>query len=291
MNQIRNSAYRHLEVTPISGSGGAEIGGVDLAHELPDDVLGEIRAALLGHQVIFFRNQRLTDDQLLGFARRWGEIHLHPFVEGMPDHPEILEIVKRPTDKKNFGGAWHTDQMFAPRPAMGTMLYALEVPSAGGDTMFTNQYLAYESLSAAMRAMLDSLRTVCIGDRSKRSGGPARKDLYPATMASMKGKDPGDVQTDSIHPLVRTHPETGRKALYVGGHVQAFEGMTDEESAPLIGFLMAHSTRPEFTCRFRWATGSLAFWDNRCTQHFAVNDYPAETRIMHRVTVCGDEPF
>ncbi len=291
MNQIRNSVYRHLEVTPISGSGGAEIAGVDLARELPDDVLGEIRAALLGHQVIFFRDQRLTDDQLLAFARRWGEIHLHPFMEGMPDHPEILEIVKRPTDKKNFGGAWHTDQMFSPRPAMGTMLYALEVPSAGGDTMFTNQYLAYESLSPAMRAMLDPLRTVCIGDRSKRSGGPSRKDLYPTTMASMKGKDPGDVQTDSIHPLVRTHPETGRKALYIGGHVQAFEGMTDEESAPLIAFLMAHSIRPEFTCRFRWETGSLAFWDNRCTQHFAVNDYPAETRIMHRVTVCGDAPF
>ncbi len=291
MNQLRNSEYRHLEVTPVSGAAGAEIGGVDLSRDLPEDVLAEIRAALLAHQVIFFRDQRLTDDQLLAFARRWGEIHLHPFMEGMPDHPEVLEIVKRPTDKKNFGGAWHTDQMFSPRPAMGTMLYALEVPSAGGDTMFTNQYLAYETLSPGMRAMLDRLRSVCIGDRSKRKGGPSRKDLYPTTMASMRGKDPGDVQTDSIHPLVRTHPETGRKALYIGGHVQAFEGMTDEESAPLIAFLMAHSTKPEFTCRFRWETGSLAFWDNRCTQHFAVNDYPAETRIMHRVTVCGDEPF
>lgn len=291
MNQLRNSEYRHLEVMPLSGAAGAEIGGVDLSEDLPADVLAEVRAALLAHQVIFFRNQRLTDDRLLAFARRWGEIHLHPFMEGMPDHPEILEIIKRPTDKKNFGGAWHTDQMFAPRPAMGTILYALQVPSAGGDTMFTNQYLAYEALSPGMRAMLDRLRSVCIGDRSKRKGGPSRKDIYPTTMASMRGKDPGDVQTDSIHPLVRTHPETGRKALYIGGHVQAFEGMTDEESAPLIAYLMAHSTKPEFTCRFRWETGSLAFWDNRCTQHFAVNDYPAETRIMHRVTVCGDEPF
>jgi taurine dioxygenase len=291
MNQIRNSAYRHLRVTPISGAAGAEIRGVDLARTLPNEVLAEIRGALLDHLVIFFRDQRLTDDELLAFARSWGDIHLHPFMEGMPEHPEILEIVKRPTDKKNFGGAWHTDQMFSPRPAMGTMLYALEVPSAGGDTMFTNQYLAYETLSPAMRAMLDRLRTVCIGDRSKRSGGPARQNVISTQMASMRGKDPGDEQTDSIHPLVRTHPETGRKALYIGGHVQAFEGMTDEESAPLIAFLMAHSTRPEFTCRFRWETGSLAFWDNRCTQHFAVNDYPAETRIMHRVTVCGDVPF
>ncbi len=291
MNQIRDSVYRHIEAAPISGAAGAEIAGVDLSRDLPDDVLAEVRAALLAHQVIFFRGQRLTDDQLLAFARRWGDIHLHPFMEGMPDHPEILEIVKRPTDKRNFGGAWHTDQMFAPRPAMGTMLYALEVPSAGGDTMFTNQYLAYETLSPAMRAMLDGLRGVCIGDRSKRSGGPARQNVISTQMASMRGKDPGEVPTDSVHPLVRTHPETGRKALYIGGHVQAFEGMTDEESAPLIAFLMAHSTRPEFTCRFRWETGSLAFWDNRCTQHFAVNDYPAETRIMHRVTVCGDVPF
>ncbi len=291
MNSIRNSVYRHLEVTPIAGSAGAEIAGVDLARDLPDDVLGEIRAALLDHLVIFFRDQRINDDQLLAFARRWGEIHLHPFMEGMADHPEILEIVKRPTDKKNFGGAWHTDQMFSPRPAMGTMLYALEVPSAGGDTMFTNQYLAYESLSPGMRAMLDGLRTVCVGDRSARRGGPPRKDLYPTQMASMRGKDPGDVQTTSVHPLVRTHPETGRKALYIGGHVVCFDGMTEAESEPLIAFLMAHSIRPEFTCRFRWETGSLAFWDNRCTQHFAVNDYPAETRIMHRVTVCGDTPF
>ena len=290
MNQIRNSVYRHLDVAPISGAAGAEIAGVDLAPDLPDDVLAKVRAALLAHQVIFFRDQRLTDDQLLGFARRWGEIHLHPFMEGMADHPEILEIVKRPTDKRNFGGAWHTDQMFAPRPAMGTMLYALEVPSAGGDTMFTNQYLAYESLSPAMRAMLDGLRSVCIGDRSKRSGGPARQDVISTQMASMRGRDPGDVQTDRVHPLVRTHPETGRKALYIGGHVQAFEGMTDEESAPLIAFLMAHSTRPEFTCRFRWETGSLAFWDNRCTQHFALNDYHGHRREMGRTSVKGTKP-
>ncbi len=276
MNQVCTGSYRHLEVRPIAGAAGAEIAGVDLATDFSDEVLGEIRAALLAHLVIFFRDQQLTPDRQLAFARRWGEIHLHPFVEGMADYPEVLEIVKRPTDKRNFGGAWHTDQMFAPRPAMGTMLYALEVPSAGGDTMFTNQYLAYESLSPAMRAMLDKLRTLCVGDRSKRRGGPGRKELLTGQMASMRGKDPGDEQTDSIHPLVRTHPETGRKALYIGGHVQAFDGMTDEESAPLIGFLMEHSTRPEFTCRFRWQTGSLAFWDNRCTQHFAVNDYPAE---------------
>jgi taurine dioxygenase len=292
MNQIRNAAYRTIEVSPIAGALGAEIAGVDLSRDLPDEVLNEIRAALLAHCVIFFRDQHhLTPEQQLGFARRWGVIHLHPFMEGMPDYPEILEIIKRPTDKRNFGGSWHTDQMFSPRPAMGTILYAKQVPSAGGDTMFTNQYLAYESLSPAMRAMLDPLRTVCVGDNFKTSGGRSRKELYPGQMPSMRVKDPGAEQTTSVHPLVRTHPETGRKALYIGGHVQQFEGMTEEESQPLIDFLMRHSTRPEFTCRFRWQTGSLAFWDNRCTQHFAINDYPNETRIMHRITICGDVPF
>ncbi|HET6184604.1 MAG TPA: TauD/TfdA family dioxygenase [Acetobacteraceae bacterium] len=292
MNQMRNTAYRTIEVTPIAGALGAEVAGVDLAQDLPDDVLAEIRAALLANCVIFFRNQQLTPAQQLRFARRWGEIHLHPFMEGMADYPEILEIIKRPTDKRNFGGNWHTDQMFSPRPAMGTILYALQVPSAGGDTMFTNQYLAYESLSPAMREMLAPLRTVCIGDRSKRAGGPSRKELLAASVGSMRGRDPGeDEPTDAVHPLVRTHPETGRKALYIGAHVVQFEGMTEEESRPLIKFLMSHSTRPEFTCRFRWETGSLAFWDNRCTQHFAINDYPAETRIMHRITVKGDVPF
>lgn len=290
MDEIRNRQYEFIEARPIAGTLGAEISGVDLKEELPDPVLGEIRSALLEHLVIFFRGQTLTPPRQLAFARRWGEIHFHPFMEGMPDHPEILEIVKRPSDKRNFGGSWHTDQMFSPKPAMGTILYAKQVPSAGGDTMFTNQYAAFESLSPGMQRVCEGLRTVCYGDGFKKYGGQTRKEFY-AGKIGMKVKDPGDEQTTSMHPLVRTHPETGRKALYLGGHVQHFEDMTDEESRPLIDFLMRHSTRPEFTCRFRWETGSLAFWDNRCTQHFAINDYPQETRIMHRITVCGDEPF
>jgi taurine dioxygenase len=290
MNVMRNAKYRHLEANRIAGALGAEIEGVDLSRDLPDEVLAEIRAALLEHCVIFFRNQSLTPDQQLAFARRWGEIHLHPFMEGMPSHPEILEIVKTPADKKNFGGSWHTDQMFSPQPAMGTILYAKQVPSAGGDTMFTNQYLAYESLSDGMKQMLAGIRTVCVGDHFKGHGGVSRRDFY-ADKIGMKVKDPGNVQTTSLHPLVRTHPETGRKLLYVGAHVQGFEGFRDTEAQPIIDYLMQHSGRPEFTCRFRWETGSLAFWDNRCVQHFAINDYPAETRIMHRITVCGDTPF
>jgi taurine dioxygenase len=291
MNAPTNSVYRHLDVRKITGAGGAEIRGVDLSQPVSDEVLAEIRAALLDNLVIAIRDQDLTPDQQLAFARRWGEIHLHPFMQGMEDHPEILAIIKRPTDTKNFGGSWHTDQMFSPSPAMGTMLYAKEVPSAGGDTIFTNQYLAYESLSDGMKAVAQKLRTVCVGDNFKQADGKSRKDRYARAMTEMKVKDPGNVQTTSVHPLVRTHPETGRKALYIGGHVQHFENMTDEESQPLIDFFMKHSVRPEFTCRVRWQTGTLTFWDNRCTQHFAVNDYPAETRIMHRITICGDQPF
>ena len=291
MNAPRNTQYRHLDVQKIGGALGADVRGVDLSHDVSDEVLAEIRAALLDNLVISIRDQHITPAQQLAFAKRWGEIHLHPFVQGMDDYPEILAIIKRPGDKKNFGGSWHTDQMFSPSPAMGTMLYALEVPSAGGDTMFTNQYLAYESLSDKMKEIASQLRTVCAGDNFKAANGLSRKERYGRQMSEMKVKDPGDVITNSIHPLVRTHPETGRKSIYIGGHVQNFDGMTDEESQPLMDFFMKQSIRPEHTCRVRWATGTLTFWDNRCTQHFAVNDYPAETRIMHRITVCGDQPF
>lgn len=290
MTALRNSAFRHIEVERIAGALGAEVQGVDLGLDLPDEVIAEIRQALRDNLVIFFRDQVLTPETQLRFARRWGEIHLHPYMQGMDDHPEVLEIVKTPQDKKNFGGSWHSDQMFTAQPAMGTILYGKEIPSAGGDTMWTNQYLAYESLSEGMRRMLDPLKAVSRGDNFSSHDGKTRKEYY-ADKISMKVKDPGSTQTVTTHPLVRTHPETGRRALFIGGHVHRFEDMTEAESRPLIEFLMGHSTRPEHTCRFRWKSGSLAFWDNRCTQHFAINDYPAETRIMHRVTVCGDTPF
>jgi len=291
MNAPRNTQYRYLETHKIAGSLGAEITGIDLSQDLSDAVLAEIRAALLDNLVICFRDQTITPEQQLAFARRWGDIHLHPFMQGMEEHPEILAIIKRPGDKKNFGGSWHTDQMFSPSPAMGTMLYAKQVPPAGGDTMFANLYLAYESLSDGMKTLANQLRTVCVGDNFKQADGRSRKDRYSDQMADMRVKDPGNVQTTSVHPLVRTHPETGRKALYVGGHVQRFDGMTDEESQPLLDWFMAHAVKPEFVARFRWYNGTLIFWDNRCTQHFAINDYPAETRIMHRITICGDKPF
>jgi taurine dioxygenase len=286
MSTLRN---RTIETHPIAGSLGAVVTGVDLSSPMDAHTLAELRAALLDHLVIFFRDQDLTPATQLAFARHWGEIHLHPFMAGMPDQPEVLEIRKTPADKRNFGGSWHTDQMFSPKPAMGTMLYAKQVPSVGGDTMFSNQYLAYDALSDGMKRMLSRMNSVCVGDRKR--GGISRKDYNAATIAMTTVEPPKDVQTTSVHPVIRTHPETGRKSLYIGNHVHYFEGMTEAESAPLIAYLRAHSVRPEFTCRFRWQNGSLAFWDNRCTQHFAINDYPAETRVMHRITVRGDAPF
>ena len=286
MSTLRN---RIIETHPIAGSLGAVVTGVDLSKPMDGQTLAELRAALLDHLVIFFRDQDLTPAAQLAFARHWGEIHLHPFMSGMPDQPEVLEIRKTPADKRNFGGSWHTDQMFSPKPAMGTMLYAKQVPSVGGDTMFSNQYLAYDALSDGMKRMLARMNVVCVGD--KKRGGISRKDFNATTIAMTTVEPPKDVQTTSVHPVIRTHPETGRKSLYIGNHVHYFEGMTEAESQPLIDHLRAHSVRPEFTCRFRWQNGSLAFWDNRCTQHFAINDYPAETRVMHRVTVRGDAPF
>lgn len=290
MDGVQANRYRYLEAHRIGGSLGAEITGVDLSRPVDDAVLAEIRAALLDHLVIFFRDQDMTPETLLGFARRFGAIHRHPFIAGMPDYPEVLELAKKPGDKRNFGGDWHTDQMFAPEPAMGTMLWAKQVPEAGGDTMFSNQYLAYETLSDGMKRMIAGVRGVCVGDKKK--GGVSRLANNAATLGSVKTVEPPkDVQTTSAHPLVRTHPETGRKSLYIGGHVHWLEDMTEAESQPLIRYLHEHSYQPAFTCRFRWQKGSLAFWDNRCTQHFAINDYPPETRVMHRVTIRGDAPF
>jgi taurine dioxygenase len=280
MNDVQGRPYRRIEASRLAGSLGAEITGVDLSAALSDEVMTEVRQALLDHLVIFFREQTLTPDQQVAFARRWGDIHYFPLSPGLPGHPEILEIRKTPEEEKNVGNQWHTDQMFAPKPAMATMLYAKQVPAYGGDTMFSNQYAAYDALSDAMKHMLEGLKTVCsVLDVARNGGGNYNADA------------PVNNKTVSAHPLLRTHPETGRRALYIGNHARSFEGMTEAESKPLLDYLIAHSTRPETTCRFRWRERSLAIWDNRCTQHFAINDYPAETRIMHRVTICGDVPF
>ena len=283
--------YQHIQASPIAGSLGAEITGVDLA-ALDDAAFSEIHAAWLDHQVIFLRDQEITPDQQIAFARRFGEIHHHPFMAGLPEHPDILEIVKEADDTHTFGSVWHTDQMFNPEPAKATMLYAKEAPDAGGDTMFANMYAAFDALSDGMKEMLKDVRTWSVGDRFKHYKGSGRTERYAGNPAMRdKVRDPGNQITEAAHPLFRTHPETGRKALYIGSHTQTLVDFADEEAAPILEYLFAHAVRPEFTCRFHWRPGSMAIWDNRCVQHLALADYDGQRRRMHRITIAGDAPY
>ncbi len=279
-----------IEVKPIAGALGAEIGGVDLAR-LDDETFQAIHQAWLEHLVIFFRAQAITPAEQVAFAKRFGEIHYHPYLRGLDEQPEVLEVVREPGDSYTFGSVWHTDQMFNPQPAKATMLYAKETPSVGGDTMFANMYLAYETLSEGMRGLLDGLRTHNLGDRSRSNrGGKSRAERYAATGMGGKLRDPGDVATESRHPLIRTHDETGRRSLYVSSHTHALDGFEAAEAEPLLAFLRAHAVRPESTCRFAWRPGSMAIWDNRCVQHHALADY-SERRRMHRITIAGETPI
>ncbi len=222
------ASYRRIEVKPIAGALGAEIASVDLGL-FDDETFKEIEVAWLEHLVVFFRSQTITPEQQIAFAKRFGEIHYHPFMKGMDEHPEILEIIKEEGDTRAFGEVWHTDQMFNPKPAKATILYAKETPHAGGDTLFANMYFAYDTLSDPMKEMLKGIKTWNVGDRKKLSRndemGSTRDGRYAGNeKMAAKVRDPGDLQTESAHPLVRTHPETGRKALYIGNHTQTLDG-------------------------------------------------------------------
>ena len=278
-----------MTIHPVSGALGAELHGVDIA-QMDDTLFVAIHSALLEHSIIFFRDQTITPEQQIAFAHRFGGIHLHPYIEGMPEHPEIVQVIKTETDTYNFGGGWHTDQMFSERPASLTMLYAREVPAAGGDTMFSSMYAAYDSLSERMKTLLADLKTVNLGDSADHRSGMSRAERYQGAKGIKIRAHAPQGQAEVLHPLIRVHPETGRKALYLGGHSHFFEGMTAPESAPLIKFLKDHAVRSEFTCRFRWQPGSMAIWDNRCAQHNAINDYHGQRRVMHRITIQGDRP-
>ena len=273
-----------LDVRPLSGALGAEILGIDLAHDLGEETVAAVRAAWLEHLVIFFRQQTLSPAQFLHAARRFGEPVEYPFVKGLAGFPQITPVIKLEHEKINFGGLWHSDTAYLERPPLATMLIARETPPRGGDTLFANMYRAYETLSEGMRRMLDGL--VVVNSSAKADVTRTREDRVRDS-----AKDDARQEYVAEHPVVRTHPESGRKALYAnGGHALRFRDMTVEESAPLLSYLFSHATRPEFTCRFRWEVGSIALWDNRCTQHNPVNDYHGFRRVMHRVTLAGDVP-
>lgn len=270
-----------FDVRPLTGGLGAEIFGIDLAQPLDGEGFRAINQVLLDHGVIFFRDQNITPAQQMAFAQHWGSVHLHPHMACLPEQPGVIEILKKETDTTVFGQNWHTDQMFTPTPARVTLLYAKEVPPVGGDTMYANLYMAYDTLSDGMKAVIGGLRTVNLYNKKKKR---------PAAMTpTAPEQDPEPVE----HPLVRTHPETGKKALYLcnPGITRHIVGMTEEESTPLLKYLLDHATRPEFTCRFRWQVGSLAVWDNRRTLHYPVNDYYGYRRVMHRITIEGEQTY
>lgn len=271
-----------MEIRKIAGCLGAEIHGVDL-RSLEDATVKQIRQALLDNLVIFFRKQDLDPAAFLAFTAHFGKPVEYPFVKGIDGFPEVIQVLKRENEIINFGGIWHSDTSYLDEPPMGSVLLAREVPPYGGDTLWANQYAAYEALSDGLKKTLDPLRGV--NTSAKADASKTREDRI---------KDSGLKSKDHVvsHPVVRTHPETGRKALYVNvAHTARFEGWTEEESAPLLAYLFAHQIKPEFTCRFRWEPNSIAFWDNRCAQHNPVNDYHGFKRLMHRITLAGDKPI
>jgi taurine dioxygenase len=273
-----------LEVRPLSRAVGAEILGINLLEPVSDAQIAEIRKKWLQNSVVFFREQPLEPGAFQAFAQRFGEIIEYPFVKGLPDFPLIVPVLKLPHEKHNFGGVWHTDTTYLQEPPMATMLIAREIPPVGGDTLFASNYAAFEGLSPALQDTLRALKG--INSSAKAAVTHSREDRL-ADSATDKGRS----ELNSEHPVVRTHPETGREALYINpGHTTRFAGWTEEESAPLLNYLFEQQVKPEYTCRFVWRPGSIAFWDNRCALHNPINDYHGHKRLLHRITLKGDKP-
>ena len=275
-------------IEPLAGALGAEVRGVVLAGLQDETAWQAIRRAFLRYSVLAFRDQALEPADLMRVGARFGEPCFYPFVTGLDGYPHIFEVVKEEQETTNFGGNWHSDTTYLAQPPLATLLQALETPAYGGDTLFASTQAAYDALSDGMKNLVGGL--VGVNSAGLKLGGGRRK--MHSTIGGMKVHDTENAdQYEAEHPVVRTHPDTGRKALYVSrSHTIRFKGMSEEESRPLVDFLQAHQTRPEFTCRVRWAPGTLTIWDNRCTQHNAVNDYHGQRRRMRRLTVGPQTP-
>ncbi len=270
-----------LSIRPSGGGVGAFVEGIDLAGGLDQGEVGALRQGLGDHGVLFFRDQRLDPEAHQAFAENFGEINVNRFFTPVDGHPGIAQVLTDTHHAKNIGGGWHTDHSYDLEPAMGSVLLAHEVPETGGDTIFANMYRAYDSLSEGLKATLGTLRAE---HSSRHVFGSGRKAVEP----DPRFHNAEEATQDAVHPVVIRHPISGRKSLYVNpGFTLRFEGWTDAESKPLLDFLYAHAQRPEHTYRYSWAEGSIAFWDNRATWHYALNDYPGQRRLMHRVTIEG----
>ena len=282
--------YQTMDVRPLAGTIGAEIYGADLKDRDDSPMWPELRQAFLEFHVIAIRGQRLSLDDLMRVARKFGEPCYYPFAKGVEGYPYVTPVIKAPHDKHVFGEGWHTDTMYLEKPPRATLLYALETPPRGGDTLYANTAAAYDALSDGMKEMLRDLVGVNNGGmKSTHPGGRAAR--FGGMSVSAENVENADAY-EAKHPIVRRHPETGRHALYVSVlHTIRFDGFTAEESKPLVEWLTAHCTRAEFTCRVRWEPGQLTMWDNRATLHHAINDYPGARREMRRLTVGPETPI
>ena len=277
--------YTQINVTPLSSAIGAEIGNVDISKDLSSTVITEIRSALLEHLVIFFRDQDLSNpERHKMFTKYFGDLFIHPNFNLGQNNPEMVYLTRKPGDTAAAGEKWHADTTMMKNPPMGAILFALEVPDWGGDTLFANQYMAFENLSPGMKRLLMRLKAV---HNDSRVAGPAVS--LNSKRATKVREDDDWTLTENSHPVIRTHPETLKKCLFVNSiYVHHFEGMSVEESQDLLEFLYTESTRPEYSCRFRWKNNSVAFWDNRCVQHLAIHDNHSATRRMQRTQITGD---
>lgn len=277
-------AFQHIEVKRIAGALGAEIFGVDLSKPLSNAEADEVNQAYLDNLVVFFPGQKLTPDGLLQVASLFGVPNEYPFAKGMDGYPKITPLVKNPEDKANFGGgAFHADTTYLETPPVATMLYAVETPPVGGDTLFANMYMAYETLSDGMKALIDPLTGISSAGAGRVGD---RKQLMNAKSKSIQLQNLDKLAMEAEQPAVRLHEETGKKALYVNYiHTLKFKGWTEAESAPVLQQLFSHLKSNHFTARYGWKPGTLGVWDNRCSQHYAVNDYHGHRREMWRVTI------
>lgn len=262
---------------------------MDLSQPMSDELRTAVEAAFATHVVLCFRDQDLSVDTFERFALQLGTYGETPFITPMEDHPNVLRLLRRPDEQGPlFGSGWHSDWSFQAAPPSATLLYGVDVPPAGGDTAFTNQYLAYEALSPGMQQLLAPLRGI---HSARRSYGPQGTFGHTGPDSSMEIRGGEAALATQTHPLVRTHPVTGRKSLFVNDvYSIGIEGLTDDEAAPLLKFLLDHSRQISFTCRVRWQPGSLTMWDNRVAQHFAIDDYAGHRREMYRITLAGDVP-
>jgi taurine dioxygenase len=281
-----------MTIEPLSPTIGAEVGGIHLGGEIDESTLAALRSALLEYKVIFFRDQDISTQQHLEFARLFGELEEHPFAPHKPGHPEVMAIT-HDRDHPGRENAWHSDVTWREKPSLGSVLRAIEVPAVGGDTLFADMYAAYENLDEKTREAVDG-RTA-IHDYSRVFGrGVDRKRQAVGIERLPSEEEDRSLRTQfppMEHPVIRTHPETGRKSIYVNvAFTECIVGLEREESDRLLKALFRESSRPEIQCRFRWRRNSVAFWDNRACQHYAVSDYWPHRRVMERVTIIGDRP-